>query len=155
MTLVTLHFIHGSHAVYISADDRLIGEVQNAFQLVAGVYGTLIVASVSAIVLHRIRYELAEREGVALGYLLAGYQLNQLTTLLSKEFWTGAWARNRGGTHLQHLSLVGLVGLCIFLAHLAQPMGAMLLEPKPGWFLLDSKQTDNSILVSDGAPFHP
>jgi len=41
---------------------------------------------VSAIALQRIRYELAELEGVALGYLLAGYQLNHLPTLLSKAF---------------------------------------------------------------------
>jgi hypothetical protein len=59
---------------------------QNALKLPASVYGLLIITSVSAIALQRIRYELAELEGVALGYLLAGYQLNHLPTLLSKAF---------------------------------------------------------------------
>jgi hypothetical protein len=132
VTLVTLYFVH---VVYISQDDQYVSEVQNALQLAAGIYGTLIVASVSAIALHRIRWELAEGEGVALGYLLAGYQLSHLKTLLSKEFWTGAWAKNRGGTRLQHLSLVALMGLCMFLAHLAQPMGLCYLYQSPlgGW----------------------
>lgn len=147
VTLVTLHF---KHVVYISQDDQYVSEVQNALQLAAGLYGTLIVASVSAIALHRIRWELVEREGVALGYLLTGYQLSHLTTLLSKEFWTGSWARNRGGTRLQHVSLVVLVGLCMFLAHFAQPMGGMLLVPKPAWWSVGWKPTNNSLLVSDG-----
>jgi hypothetical protein len=128
--------------------------VQNALQLAAGAYGTLIVASVSAIALHRIRYELAERDGVALGYLLAGYQLNNLTTLLSKEFWTGSYAKNRGSTRLHHLSLVGLVGLCMFLAHYGQSMGAMLFVPKPGWQAINLKQKDLNLIVGSGrAPF--
>ena len=61
-------------------------KLQNALKLLASVYGLLIITSVSAIALHRIRYEPAEREEVALGYLLAGYQLNYLPTLLSKAF---------------------------------------------------------------------
>jgi hypothetical protein len=117
-------------------------------QLPASIYGLLITTSVSAIALHRIRYELAEREGVALGYLLAGYQLNHLPTLLSKAFWTGSYARARVGTRLQHLSLVILVGLCIFLAHFGQSMGAMLIVPKPAWWKV--RHSDNTEIVSHG-----
>ena len=154
--LVAIHF---KQVVYISAEDIYVGtkeiqmsEVQNAFQLVAGAYGTLIVASVSAMALHRIRYELAERDGVALGYLLAGYQLSHLTTLLSKEFWKGANARSRGGNRLQHISLIVLVSLCMILAHFGSSMGAILLVPKPAWWQVPSKQAqkEGSFVVSGG-----
>ncbi len=99
----------------------------------------------SAIALHSIRYELAEQEGVALGYLLAGYQLNHLPTLLFKAFWTGSYARAWGGTRLQHLSLVILVGLCMFLAHFGQSMGAMLIVPKTAWWMI--RYLDNSEIL--------
>lgn len=153
IAIITLQFVN----VYISAeyqsqdfniDNRHIhiSELQNALQLPARIYGLLITTSVSAIALHRIRYELAEREGVALGYLLAGYQLNHLPTLLSKAFWAGSYARVRGGTRLQHLSLLILVGLCIFLVHFGQSMGAMLIVPKPAWWMV--RHLDNTEIVS-------
>jgi hypothetical protein len=120
--VVTINFIN---LFYLEADDEFISEVQNALQFAATAYSTLIVASVSAIVLHRIRYELSEGGGIALGYLLAGYQLSHLKTILSKEFWSSAYARDSRRTRLQHLSLVGLIGLSIFLVNVASPMAAI------------------------------
>jgi hypothetical protein len=86
-----------SQDFYVGNRHIHISELQNALQVPASVYGLLIITSVSAIALQRIRYELAELEGVALGYLLAGYQLNHLPRLLSKAFWTGFYARTWGG----------------------------------------------------------
>lgn len=155
VAIITLQFVNFYiSAVYESQDFYVgnrhihISELQNALQLIASIYGLLITTSVSAIALHRIRYELAEREGVALGYLLAGYQLNHLPTLLSKAFWTGSYARARGGKRLQHLSLLALVGLCIFLAHFGQSMGAILIVPKPAWWTV--RDLDNTEIVSHG-----
>jgi hypothetical protein len=148
--LVTLYFV--PHAVYLSAEEGYINEVMKALALPNSLYSLLIVGSVSAIALHRIQYELTERDGVALGYLLAGYQLSSLTTLLSKEFWTSSYPKNRGNSRLQHLSFVGLVSLCMFLVHFCPSMGTVLLIPEPGWWEVYPKQTNLSMLVSSGNP---
>jgi hypothetical protein len=135
-----------SQDLYVGDRHIHISELQNALQLPAKIHGFLITPSVSAIALHRIRYEPAEREGVALGYLLAGYQLNHLLRLLSKAFWTGSSARARGGTRLKHLSLLALVGLCIFLAHFGQSMGDMLIVLKSACWMI--RHLGNTEIVS-------
>ena len=144
VALITLHF---KQVVYLSAEERYINEVTKALVLPSTLYSLLLVGSVSAIPLHRIQYELTQRDGVALGHLLAGYQLSSLTTLLSKGFWTSSYARNRGGSRLQHLSLVGVVSLCMFLVHLGPQMGTILLIPETGWWRVSSKQAKSSITV--------
>lgn len=143
IAVVTIHF---NDVFYMSAEDGFISEVQNALQLASSAYGTLIATSVSAIAPHRIRYELAEGDGVALGYLPSGYQLSHLKTILSKEFWNGAFARSRGQTHLRHLSLVGLIGMSIVLVYFATPMAAILIVPKPSWWSAPLKQTNNTFI---------
>jgi hypothetical protein len=49
------------------------------------------------------------------------------------------------------MSLLILVGLCIFLAHFGQSMGAMLIVPKPAWWLV--RHLDNTEIVSHDGGF--
>jgi hypothetical protein len=93
------------------------------------IYDLLVTTSVSAIALHRIRYELAERKGVALAipFLITNSIIYRYSCV--KRFGLV----HMRGTGLQHLPLLALIGLYMFLAHFGQPMGAVLIVPKPAW----------------------
>ena len=92
------------------------------------------VASLSAVVLHRIRYDLCESEGVPLGLVMAGYQLSSVSYLLTSEFWGGAVVKpiTRRTSQWPPLSL--LVGFAVALSVVAGPSSAVAMLPRLDWW---------------------
>jgi hypothetical protein len=133
VVIVTLNFIHFFLLNAQKWTQQFINEVQNALQFAAHAHAMLIVASVAAIVLHRIRYELSEKEGIPFGCVLTGYQLGHPMTLFTKEFWMGILGRRAGQTRLQHYSLVALIVWAIFVTNTAGPLTAIAIIPKLNW----------------------
>ena len=87
--IITLNF---KYVFLLNAQNwtqEVINELQNVLQFATHAQALLIVASVAAIVLHRIRYELARKQGVSFGCLITGYQLGHPTTVFTKEIWAG------------------------------------------------------------------
>jgi hypothetical protein len=134
IAVVTLNFIQYFAWDGTKHSTKANGEILNAFQFVGSAYATLIVASTAAIVLHRLRYELLEENGIPLGCILTGYQLNNVKPLATKEFWAGllqGWPRK---ARLRHISFVILIVWALLTVNLAHAMAAIAVVPKPGWW---------------------
>jgi hypothetical protein len=65
--------------------------VLQALQYCAKVHDVLMAASISEIVLHRIRWDLLHKNGVPFGFLTAAYQLGDPFYFISPEFRAGVW----------------------------------------------------------------
>jgi hypothetical protein len=98
----------------------------NALQFAAKLHEAFIIVSLSAIVFHRVRYELTGPRGVPLGFLSSGLQLNSWTYLFGWEFWSPTTGRN--------LTLTLLILTSFTLAALAGPSSALTMIPKLDWW---------------------
>ena len=112
--------------------------ILGALQFAVKLHESFIVASLSTVMFHRMQYELAYREGVSFGTLLAGYQLNSVSYLFSAECWAGVCGPKSGafstGLHRWALSLT--VFGAIILAALSGPASGIMLIPKLAWWLV-------------------
>ncbi|KAI9761273.1 MAG: hypothetical protein M1840_001976 [Geoglossum simile] len=109
-------------------------ELLNVFQIVSAAYSTLIVASTAAIALHRLRYELLEGDGIPLGCILTGYQLNNVKPLATKEFWAGLLKSWPGKTRRGHISFVVFILWGLVTVNIGPPMAGIAIIPKIGWW---------------------
>jgi hypothetical protein len=66
-----------------------------ALQYCAKVHDLLMAASISEILLHRIRWDLLHKNGVPFGFLTAAYQLGDPFYFISSEFRAGVWKPRR------------------------------------------------------------
>jgi len=112
--------------------------ILGALQFAVKLHESFIVASLSTVLSKRMQYELACREGVSFGTLLAGYQLNSVCYLFSAECWAGVRGPKSGafspGFHRRSLSLT--VFGAIILAALSGPASGIMLIPKLAWWLV-------------------
>ena len=97
--------------------------VLNAFQFGAKLHELLTDASLAALVLHRVRWNLIHDKGVPLGYLTSAYQLS-ITCLFSLQFW-GPLKPLR----IKKLWLTLLILLTIILTTVIGPSSAILVIP--------------------------
>ncbi|KAI9774116.1 MAG: hypothetical protein M1840_005209 [Geoglossum simile] len=109
-------------------------ELLNVFQFGSTAYSILIVASTAAIVLHRLRYELLEGDGIPLGCILTGYQLNNVKPLATMEFWAGLLKSWPGKTRWRHVSFVTFILWALVTVNVGPPMTAIAVIPKLGWW---------------------
>lgn len=109
-----------------------INTILKAFQFAAKFHEILLAASLSAIVLHRIRYELCN-SGVPFECVTAEFQLSAVSYLLSSQFWSAAFAkRDVKAKFLLPLPLL-ILG-AIFLTAVAGPSSAIALIPELEWW---------------------
>jgi hypothetical protein len=99
----------------------------DALQFVAKTHEILIAASVSAIVLHRVLYDLAMKDGTSLATLAPAYQLSQSRFMFKWAFWVDIFGHGR-------MSLGILILLAVFLMNIAGPSAAIAVIPKLGWW---------------------
>ena len=129
VVLLALNF----NLVYFTA----VKEVQmylNAFQFCAKLHEMMMVASLSLIVINRLRRELVRSDapGVALGYLTTGYELSSVTLLFSTQFraaWTTSRHRKLSGPSLSSWIILG-----VLLVAVVGPSSAILMLPAPNWW---------------------
>jgi hypothetical protein len=101
--------------------------ILDALLFVAKIHDILIAASMSAIVLHRVLYDLTMKDGISLAALTPAYQLTQSRFMFRWAFWTDMLSRGR-------ISLGILIALAVFLVNIANPSAAIAILPKSGWW---------------------
>ena len=108
--------------------------ILQGWQFAAKGHEILIVASLSAIILHRIRYELCVSDGVPLGLVTAGYQLNSVAYLWGPEFWGSIISRPISDGVSQSPPLWFMIGAAVFLSAVAGPSSAIAMIPRLDWW---------------------
>ncbi len=108
--------------------------ILQGWQFAAKGHEILIVASLSALVLHKIRYELCVSDGVPLGLVAAGYQLSSVAYLWSFEFWGGITSRPVSARVSQWPPLWFVIGFAVFLSAVAGPSSAIAMIPRLNWW---------------------
>ena len=108
--------------------------ILQGWQFAAKGHEILIVASLSAIVLHRIRYQLCSSDGVPLGFVTAGYQLGSIAYLWGPEFWGSIISRPKLGHVSQWPPLWSAIGAAVFLSAVAGPSSAIAMIPRLSWW---------------------
>ena len=124
--LITL----SARRVYFSDIDGFPGQdiFLQSLQYVVKAHEILMTASITDVVLHRIRWDLISA-GVPFGLLSAAYQLSDLSYLKSIEFRRGFWGYQTRDRSFRRLSLGVLVGLSCFLSVFVGPSsGAVMVS---------------------------
>lgn len=120
--------------------------ILNGLQFVSKFHEICIIASLTAIVLHRTRYELIEASGVPLGFLTAAYQLGSIIYLVSGEFWGGLTAKSRQKRRTW-LPLWLLIVIACLLAPVLGPASAIVTIPSLQWWKFTDPLINNAISV--------
>jgi hypothetical protein len=110
-----------------------LNSILKGFQFAAKFHEILLTASLSAIVLHRIRYELAAANGVHFGFITSGYQLSSVSYLFTSAFWSAAMAQRRYKSTVR-VPLACLLMVAIALTALAGPSSAIAMIPELEWW---------------------
>ena len=108
--------------------------ILDALQFAAKAHEISMAMSLSAIVLHRIRYDLIIGQGLPFGFLTSAYLLTDLTYLTSKEFWGGVTARQILGRPWKLLSLGLLIATSCLLTAVVGPSSAIAMIPQLDWW---------------------
>ncbi|KAM0812477.1 hypothetical protein AB5N19_12468 [Seiridium cardinale] len=124
--------------------------VLNAIQFAAKMHEALIIASITDIVFHRLRYGLLGDRGVPLGYLAAPFQISSIYFFLTKEFWGPITSARQ----IHHILTALLLLLSMVLASTSGPSSAILMIPRLGWSamsdsILGSKSGAGTIILPD------
>lgn len=123
--------------------------ILNAFQYAAKAHELLVNASLSAIVIHRTRQEMSLLNGLPFGLVSAGYQLTDLSYLLSHQFLAAVKLRT-GIRKMHHLPFVLLLIVVFALSALVGPSSAIALIPKLAWWTIKDpfSSTGGSTFIS-------
>ena len=104
--------------------------ILNTLQIVAKIHEICIVASLSEIVLHKIRWDLTGKEGVPFGLVTSGYQISSITYLWSWQFWGGIFENDLRRSYSRRIRLFILVTLASVTAVLVGPASAVSIIPR-------------------------
>ena len=111
-----------------------INSILKAFQFAAKFHEIFLTASLSAIVLHRVRFELAAAGGLPYGFITSGYQLSSLGYLFSRQYWAAA-TKSRGEIAPSwRLPLGYVIMAAMVLTALAGPSSAIAMIPELEWW---------------------
>lgn len=116
--------------------------ILNTLQLVAKFHEICIIASLSAIVLHRIQFDL-NGEGIPFGLLASGYSVSSITYLWSWQFWAGILNNDLRYIYCSRSSLFILLLLVSLLAAVAGPSSAVAIVPRLDWWESRSPVSDS------------
>ncbi len=108
--------------------------ILQALQYAAKAHEMMMAGSLTAIVVYQIRYDLSGSEGVPLGFLTAGFQLNDLWFVLTKNFFGGATARAHsiGWSRFSRLTYFLVLGFA--LTSVVGPSSAVAMIPRLDWW---------------------
>lgn len=136
--LLSLNF---NHVFFKNEDNTHVQALLNSFQFGAKLHEVLIAASLTSIVLYRVRRELLKpnAKGVALGFVTVPYELSDITLLASTQFWGALTSPRRGGVRLlEWLPMTILLIAGLFLVAVVGPSSAILMVPALNWFEVKS-----------------
>lgn len=98
-----------------------------ALQFVVKGHEIIMTMSIAEIVLHRIRWDLLNNDGVPFGFLSAAYQLSDAIYLISTEFRACAWTPWAHDKSFRRLSLTVLIVGGIVLSLTVGPSSGVLM----------------------------
>ena len=105
-----------------------------ALQYASKAHEMMMVASLTAIVVYQIRYDLSGSKGVPLGFLTAGFQLSDLSFVFTRKFFGGATARVHSGGWSRFSLLTYLLVLGFALTSVVGPSSAVAMIPRLDWW---------------------
>jgi hypothetical protein len=103
-----------------------LNELLNLLQFVAKIHEILLVGSIAAMVMHRVRVRLLSNDGLPLGLLTGGYSVGSAEYLFSAAF--------RSGFSRRFWSLSVLIFVFALLANTFGPASAIALVPSLDWW---------------------
>lgn len=103
-----------------------LNELLNLLQFVAKIHEILLVGSLGAMVMHRVRNRLLGKRGLPFGMMTAGYSVGSAEYLLSSAF--------RAGFRRKFLTLTLLIMAFTVLANTFGPASAIILVPSLDWW---------------------
>lgn len=103
-----------------------VTELNNLLQFVAKIHEILLVGSLAAMVMHRVRVRLIGKSGLPFGILVGGYQVGSPEYLLSAAF--------RSGFNRKFWPLSLLIFVFTVLANTLGPVSAVALVPNLDWY---------------------
>ncbi|KAL8881545.1 MAG: hypothetical protein Q9198_001269 [Flavoplaca austrocitrina] len=145
ITLTVLQF--SFRTVYwsdLEGSDSNQNAVLNILQFVAKAHEICIAVSLSAVVLHRIQWDLTGKEGVPFGLVAAGYQVSSITYLWSMQFWAGIFEYELLRSYLKRFRLFLLVVAAAIIIILAGPSSAIAVIPRLEWWAFSSTYLDST-----------
>ncbi|KAK8096237.1 Short-chain dehydrogenase [Apiospora kogelbergensis] len=126
---------------HLSQDDAL-----KALQFAAKAHEIFIVISLVAMVLHLVRRGLTKSNGLSVGHLVSGYQVESLSLLFRKRLWSPALARPIQSPGAVVVTVILFVS--ILLAKLVGPASAILVLPSLKWWPVDHPFTVPEIWIN-------
>ena len=127
-----------------------LNSILNAFQFIAKAHEWAIGASLGLPVLHHIRYELCQGNGVPVAYITSAFQISSPVLPFSPSFWTATFGAGYGFSR-RKVSRWGL-GLIIWistvLTAVVGPSSAILVIPQLDWW-----NVKNPFSSANGATF--
>ncbi len=108
--------------------------ILQALQYAAKAHEVTMAASLTAIVVHQIQYNLTGSNGVPLGFLTAGFQLSDPLFVCKKEFFRGAMPRVHSRRPLRSSVLIYLLIVGFALTLVVGPSSAVAMIPRLDWW---------------------
>lgn len=103
-------------------------------QYAAKAHELTMVASLTAIVVHQIQYDLSSPKGVSLGFLTAGFRLSDPLFVCTRQFLRGAMVRVHAKGMSRFSALTYLVVLGVALTSVVGPSSAIAMIPRLHWW---------------------
>ena len=108
--------------------------ILQVLQYAAKAHELTMAASLTAIVVHQIQYDLSNSKGISLGFLTAGFRLSDPLFICSREFLGGAMARVHSQAMSRLSALTYLLILSIALTLVVGPSSAIAMIPRLHWW---------------------
>ena len=108
--------------------------ILQVLQYAAKAHELTMAASLTAIVVHQIQYDLSSSKGVSLGFLTAGFRLSDPLFVCTREFFGGAMARVRSERKSRFSALTYLLVLAVALTLVVGPSSAIAMIPRLHWW---------------------
>jgi hypothetical protein len=110
------------------------GGALNFLQLASKLHELLILASISALVLHAVQAHLTGRSGLPLGMISIAFELGSAQFLRRKSFWSSLWQASFTGKGFSYLHFWLLALFSTILVTLAGPSSAIAVIPTLDYF---------------------
>ena len=114
-------------------------------QFLAKLHEILIVISLSDIILHRLQYEMIQRQGIPFGLLASGYQVSSMMYLWGSEFWSAVFNQELRRRYKRTPALVSVILLSMLVAFTVGPSSAIAMIPRATWHQFTPPVATNSM----------
>ena len=108
--------------------------ILQVLQYAAKAHELTMAASLTAIVVHQIQYDLSSPKGVSLGFLSAGFRLSDPLFIFTRAFLGGAMARVHSKGMYRFSALTYLLVLGVALTVVVGPSSAIAMIPRLHWW---------------------